>query len=185
MIDGEQVVHEIVLPVPPSDAFDMFVDPERLIRWIGISADIEPRPGGRFRFEVMPGQYCEGRYEVVEPPRHLEFTWGWSDPGMGVPPGSSTVAVSFTPEGPDGLSTRLRLVHRDLPDDDRGPRLHDDGWARFLARLTAVLTGAEAPEYPSEPYTCIARSTMSPRASETNTLTNATSGLKSRSFSIL
>jgi uncharacterized protein YndB with AHSA1/START domain len=150
VIDDEEVVHEIVLPAPPSDVFDMFVDPENLTRWIGIFADIEPRPGGRFRFEVLPGQYCEGRYEIVEEPRRLVFTWGWSDPGMGVPPGSSTVEVTFAPAGADGLSTRLRLVHRDLPDDDRGLRLHDHGWARFLTRLAAVLAGAETPEYPTE-----------------------------------
>jgi hypothetical protein len=56
----------------------------------------------------------------------------------------------LSPEGADGLSTRLRLVHRDLPGDDRGQRLHDDGWARFLTRLAAVVAGDEAPEYPNE-----------------------------------
>jgi uncharacterized protein YndB with AHSA1/START domain len=150
MIDDDEVVHETVLPAPPSDVFEMFVDPKNLARWIGISAHIEPRPGGRFRFEVMPGQYCEGRFEIVEHPGHLVFTWGWSDPAMGVPSGSSRVEVTFAPEGADGQSTRLRLVHRALPDDERGRRLHDDGWARFLTRLGAVLSGDEAPEYPTE-----------------------------------
>jgi uncharacterized protein YndB with AHSA1/START domain len=150
VIDRDEVVHDIVLPAPPSDVFDMFVDPGKLIRWIGISADIEPRPGGRFRFEVMPGQYCEGRYEVVDPPRHLVFTWGWSDPSMELPPGSTTVEVTFAPAGATGEGTRLRLVHRYLPDSDRGRRLHDDGWARFLTRLAAVVAGDEAPGYPTE-----------------------------------
>jgi uncharacterized protein YndB with AHSA1/START domain len=150
VIDDDEVVHDVVLPAPPNDVFDMFVDPESLTRWIGISADIEPRPGGRFRFEVLPGQYCLGRYEIVEEPRRLVFTWGWSDPSMGVPPGSSTVEVTLAPAGADGLSTRLRLVHRYLPGHDRGRRLHDDGWGRFLTRLAAVLAGDEAPEYPTE-----------------------------------
>ena len=78
MIEGNEVIHELRLPVPPDEAFEMFVDPVRLIRWIGISAELEPRPGGRFRFEVMPGQFCEGRYESVDRPRRLVFTWGWT-----------------------------------------------------------------------------------------------------------
>jgi uncharacterized protein YndB with AHSA1/START domain len=84
MIAGEEVIHELLLPVAPAEAFEMFVDPARLVRWIGISAELEPRPGGRFRFEVMPGQFCEGRYEVVDRPHRLVLTWGWTAESMGV-----------------------------------------------------------------------------------------------------
>ena len=58
MIDGDAVIHEISLPVPVEQVFEMFTDPRQLVRWIGISADLEPQPGGRFRFEVVPGQFC-------------------------------------------------------------------------------------------------------------------------------
>ena len=149
MIVGDSVVHEVVLPAPPSEVFDMFVDAEKLVRWIGISADLEARRDGRFRFELMPGQYCEGRYVIVDRPHRVVFTWGWSNPGMGVPPGSSTVEVTFEPKG-SGRSTRLRLVHRGLPDGDRGRLLHNDGWTRFLARLQSVVAGEAPPEYPTE-----------------------------------
>ena len=53
MIEGEAVVHEVVLPAPPSEVFDMFVDADKLVRWIGISAELEARAGGRFSFELM------------------------------------------------------------------------------------------------------------------------------------
>jgi uncharacterized protein YndB with AHSA1/START domain len=149
VITGDSVVHEVVLPAPPSEVFDMFVDAEKLVRWIGISADLEARRDGRFRLELMPGQYCEGRYVVVDRPRRVVFTWGSSDPDMGVPPGSSTVEVTFEPEG-SGRSTRLRLVHRGLPDSERGQVLHDDGWTRFVARLQAVVAGETPPDYPME-----------------------------------
>jgi uncharacterized protein YndB with AHSA1/START domain len=149
LIDGDAVVHELVLPAPPTDVFEMFVDAEKLISWIGISADIEPVAGGRFRFEVMAGQYCEGHYVTLERPHRLVFTWGWSDPSMDVPSGSSTVEVTLEPEG-SGETTRLRLVHRDLPDTEQGRRLHDDGWTRFLGRLRAVIADEPPPDYPSE-----------------------------------
>ncbi|MGH3227259.1 MAG: SRPBCC family protein [Streptosporangiaceae bacterium] len=148
MIEGDAVIYELVLPVPAERAFDMFTDPDRLVRWIGISADLQARPGGRFRFEVMPGQFCEGHYVIVERPSRLVFTWGWTDPGFGLPPGSSRVEVTFTPEPDDAGRTRLRLVHDSLP-GDLG-QLHDDGWSRFLTRLTSVVTGQEPGAYPDE-----------------------------------
>jgi uncharacterized protein YndB with AHSA1/START domain len=146
MIEGDAVIHELVLPVAPEAAFEMFVDPTRVIRWLGISAELEPRPGGRFRFEVMPGQFCEGSYVVVESPRRIVFTWGWTDASMGVPPGSSRVEVTLSPAG-EG-ATRLRLVHTGLGAGARP--LHDDGWTRFLERLIAIADDREPPAYPTE-----------------------------------
>ena len=148
MIDGDAVIHEITLPVPVEQAFGMFTDPRQLIRWIGISADLEPRPGGRFRFEVVPGQFCEGQYVVVDPPGRLVFTWGWTDPGFGLPPGTSRVEVTLTRSGDDGRGTWLRLVHTGLA-GGLG-LLHEDGWSQFLARLAAVTSGGEPGAYPAQ-----------------------------------
>jgi uncharacterized protein YndB with AHSA1/START domain len=146
VIQGESVIHEIVLEATVEEVFAMFVDPHRLVRWLGVTADLEPRPGGRFRFEVMPGQFCEGRYVVIEPPSRLVFTWGWTDPAMELLPGSSSVEVTLLPtdEG-----TRLRLVHSGLATSD-GQLLHDDGWSRFLQRLSETLRGDQTSAYPSE-----------------------------------
>lgn len=146
MIDGDVVVHEIDLAEPPEVVFAMFVDPLRLVRWIGLNAEVEPRPGGIFRFEVVPGQFCEGHYLVVEPPQRLVFTWGWTDPAMALPPDCSSVEVTLYPEG---AGTRLRLVHTGLPAGG-GRLLHDDGWTRFLERLLASVEDRDAPSYPSE-----------------------------------
>jgi len=148
VIDGDAVVHELVLPVPAELAFDMFVDPEKLVRWIGISADLQPKPGGRFRFEIVPGQFCEGRYIVVDRPSRLVFTWGWTDPGFGLPPGSSRVEVTLVSCGGDLGKTRIRLVHSGLA-GDLG-LLHEDGWTRFFARLQAVVAGTDPGGYPAE-----------------------------------
>jgi len=146
VIDGDAVIHEIALPVPVEQVFEMFTDPRRLVRWIGISADLEPQPGGRFRFEIVPGQFCEGQYVIVDPPGRLVFTWGWTDPGFGLPPGTSRVEVTLTRSGDDGRRTRLRLVHTGLA-GDLG-LLHEDGWSRFLARLAAVAADEQPASYP-------------------------------------
>jgi uncharacterized protein YndB with AHSA1/START domain len=148
VIDGDAVIYDLVLPAPAEQVFEMFVDPDQMIRWLGISADLEARPGGRFRFEIVPGQFCEGEYVIVERPRRLVFTWGWTDPGMSLPPGSSRVEVTLTrcDEGPG--HTRLRLVHSGLGGDPG--LLHEDGWSRFFARLEAVLAGTASPAYPDD-----------------------------------
>ena len=145
MIDqGGRVVHELVLPHPRAAVFAFFVDADRLVRWLGIGAQLEPAPGGRFRFEVTPGQFCEGAYVEVDPPRRVVFSWGWTDPWWGLPPGASLVEVDLTER--DG-GTYLRLLHHRLPGELRA--LHDEGWTRFLARLAAVAAGADPGPYPS------------------------------------
>ena len=147
MIEGDDVMHALLLPVAPEEAFEMFVDPARLVRWIGLSADLDPRPGGRFRFEVTPGRYCEGEYVAVERPHRLVLTWGWTDARMGVPPGSSRVEITLTPT--DHAATLLRLVHTGLGTGD-ARMLHDDGWIRFLDRLRATAGESAPAPYPTE-----------------------------------
>ncbi len=144
MIRGGRVVHELELPATPEAVFEMFVDPSNLIRWIGISAQLEPRRGGLFRFEIQPGQFCEGRYLQIDPPRRVVFTWGWTDPWFNLPPGFSRVAVDL--EARAG-GTRLRLVHSRLPGEIRV--LHDEGWTAFLRRLDDVLRGRPLSAYPA------------------------------------
>ena len=96
----------------------------------------------------MPGQFCEGEYLVVQRPSRLVFSWGWTDPAFGLPPGSSRVEVTLSPDPEDAGQTRLRLVHDRLP-GNLG-LLHDDGWSRFLARLGGVLGGHGPGAYPEE-----------------------------------
>jgi uncharacterized protein YndB with AHSA1/START domain len=143
--ENGRVVHEVDLALPPEEVFEFFTDPERLVRWIGLSASLSPVPGGAFRFEVQPGQYCEGTYREVVRPTFVSFTWGWTDPAWRLPPGSSLVSVELT-ELPGG--TRVRLVHDRLPGDLQG--IHDEGWHTFLDRLFAAASGRDIPVYPPE-----------------------------------
>lgn len=85
----------------------------------------------RERSDVVLGEYLE-----VEPPRRVVFTWGWDREDTSIPPGTTTVEITLTSS--DG-GTRLRLVHRGLPDDVR--KEHDEGWAHYLARLAIAGAG--------------------------------------------
>jgi uncharacterized protein YndB with AHSA1/START domain len=111
----DAVTCQVVVPAPPEEVFRWFVQPELLVRWIGSSAQLEPRPGGAFRFQITKGQWCSGRYLEVVPGRRVVVTWGWESGAIPVPPGSSTVAVDLL-EHPEG--TLVRLVHSDLAPRD-------------------------------------------------------------------
>jgi uncharacterized protein YndB with AHSA1/START domain len=128
----------------PETLFSYFTDSARYTEWMGVEAELEARPGGVYRVRVPQGTYAVGEFVEVDPPRRVVFTWGWEgDPE--VPPGSSTVTVTFTP---DGEATIVRLVHDGLP----GPAafdLHARGWERYLDRLAVAgaggAPGADAP----------------------------------------
>jgi uncharacterized protein YndB with AHSA1/START domain len=142
--DADAVVQVHHIDAPIEVVFDFFVRPELLVRWIGIASDLDARPGGRFRFELLPGEFCSGEYVEVLPPRRVVFTWGWESGAIPVPPGSSTVEIDLEPAG-DG--TRLRLTHHGLTPEHR--EMHDDGWSRFLPRLAAAAVGVPLPPDPS------------------------------------
>lgn len=144
MIDSDgAVVHEVEIALPPEDVFEFFTDAERLVRWIGQSASLSAVSGGEFRFEVQPGQFCEGAYVEVVPPTFVSFTWGWTDPAWNLPPGSSLVSVELAPVA---AGTRVRLTHTRLPGDLRP--IHDEGWSTFLVRLIDAGAGRQAAVYP-------------------------------------
>jgi uncharacterized protein YndB with AHSA1/START domain len=142
MIDDEgRVVHEVVIRASQREAYAFFTDPVRLTEWIGIAADLEPVAGGVFRFEIEPGEHCEGRYIEASPYDRVAFTWGWTSPAWNLPPGTSRVDVELS-EAADGSepATLVRLVHSQLPGELRA--LHEEGWTTFLAQLRAVCAGA-------------------------------------------
>src|SRR5713226_593266 len=101
----------LTIAASPETVWEFFVDPEKLVRWKGMTAELDSPPGGVYLCEVIPGHTARGEYVELDPPHRLVFTWGWENQ-EGVPPGSSTIEVELTPEG-DGTS--LRFIHRDLP----------------------------------------------------------------------
>jgi uncharacterized protein YndB with AHSA1/START domain len=144
---GDAVVVELDVKAPAADVFEMFTDPAKLVLWIGIRALVEPRPGGQFRFELMPGEFCSGRYVEVDPPRRVVFTWGWESGALPVEPGSTTVAVELEQRG---AHTHLRLTHSGLTAQMR--EFHEHGWKRFLDRLAAAAEGRDPGPDPAAPY---------------------------------
>ena len=131
----------------PETVFRYFTDPELFLRWQGVDAELDPRPGGTFRVTVTGRSrvVASGAYVEVDPPRRVVFTWGWEqidglpDGMRGLEPGSSTVEVDLAPEG-DG--TLLRLRHSGLPAAAM-QAVHSEGWGLTLARLAVAAAGGD------------------------------------------
>lgn len=128
---------EVRIEARPETVFEFFIDPEKMRRWKGSTAELDPRPGGTYRVGGIAGATVVGEFVELDPPNRLVFTWGWEGDEE-VPPGSSTVEVTLTR---DGEATVLRLVHRDLP-AGQGAR-HMEGWEHFVPRLAIAAKGGD------------------------------------------
>jgi uncharacterized protein YndB with AHSA1/START domain len=157
------VEHEIRVAAPPETVFSYFTDPARMVQWMGTEASLDPRPGGicriafrsprslsdvldsgfgpehRARVAADPSapRVMMGEFVEVEPHRRISFTWGWERGLYEMPPQSTAIDVSLTP---DGDATILRLTHRRLPSAP-AVALHSAGWEHYLPRLAAVAAG--------------------------------------------
>ena len=152
--------HEVRIAASPETVFGYFTDPSRFVLWMGAEATLDPRPGGICRIAFAPSAdqleavrasvgdalkpkgrptgVMSGRFVEVDPPHRVSFTWGWEDAPFTVPPQSTEVEVSLTPEGDE---TVVRLTHRRLP----APAIafHRAGWEHFLPRLRVAAGGGD------------------------------------------
>lgn len=135
---SREVVREVRIDAKPETVFAFFTDPKMHLRWMGVEATLDPRPGGAYRVNCTGTDIASGEYVEVTPHSRIVLRWGWEGEGHPLPPGSSTVEFTFTPDG-DG--TLLRLVHRDLPDEL--VESHGEGWDHFFERLVIVAPGGD------------------------------------------
>jgi len=128
----------IAIDASPETVWEFFVDPQKLMRWMGIDAELDPRAGGIYHCNVIPGHTAVGEFVEVDAPHRVVFTWGWEG-NANVPPGSSTIEAQLTPEG---NGTSLRFVHRDLPSAE-SVASHSQGWDHYLDRLEIAAAGGD------------------------------------------
>ena len=133
------VERDVRIEAPPESVFPFLVDPDQMIRWMGVEATLDPRPGGVYHVNVTGSDVARGEYVEVVPNVRVVFTWGWEDEANPVRPGSTTVEITLEP---DGSATIVRLRHFGLPGgrDNR----HAQGWEHYLGRLAAVASGGGA-----------------------------------------
>src|SRR5580704_4493445 len=128
----------VLVPLNADDTFALITEPDRLRRWQVITARVDLRAGGDYRWTIIPGHSASGTITEVEPGRRVVFTWGWEG-SSDLPPGASTVTITLEPA--DG-GTLVRLVHEGLTDEQAEG--HGTGWEHYLARLVVAARDGDA-----------------------------------------
>ncbi len=137
-VDTTAISFERVIDASPDEAFSLFTQPERLRRWQVVSAAVDLRVGGDFRYTMTPGHIAGGTFTEIAPGKRIVYTWGWEDLAD-LPLGSSTVVVEFEPVGD---KTRVRLTHQGLTAEQQDS--HSEGWTHFMDRLESAASDGDA-----------------------------------------
>ncbi len=130
-----------LLSCTPDEAFALITEPERLRRWQTVSALVDLRSGGSYRWSVTPGHVAAGTYREIDPGHRIVFGWGWEG-NPDLPPDASTVTITVEPaEG----GSRITLEHAGLTADQAAA--HAEGWDHYFDRLeTAAVKGDAGPD---------------------------------------
>ena len=133
-------------PVAPEKVWRAWTDPQALKRWFGPAgeqepvsvADVDLRPGGRFRlvFGGPEGNEHEaaGVYREVQPHRKLAFTWCWP---RTTPDRISQITILLRPEGG---GTDMEFRHEQFYDQAARDG-HQRGWSETFIKLDEFLKG--------------------------------------------
>jgi len=132
------VDRRVFIDAAPGDVYELLTDARLLIEWLAPVADADPQKGGTITWTHLNGDTVAGTFVELIPGRRIVFTYGWDRDDVGIPPGSTTVAIDLRPR--DG-GTDLHLVHRGLTSEMA--EAHNGGWTNYLARLTAVAEGRD------------------------------------------
>ncbi len=88
----------------------------------GSAAELDPRPGGELRVDVIPGSIASGEFVEVDPPRRLVYTWGWEEGGGGPSSFRRARAPSRSSSSRRRRDARCGSSHRDLPNEESAER---------------------------------------------------------------
>ena len=132
------VRREVQIAAPPSTVFAFLTDPEKILRWMGTEATVEPHPGGLYLVNVTAKDVARGRFTEVIPVHRLAYSFGW-DNRENMPPGSGLIEIDLIEQAG---GTLLRMTHSGLP-DAAACESHAKGWAHFLGRLGEAAAGRD------------------------------------------
>jgi uncharacterized protein YndB with AHSA1/START domain len=136
MQDALVVRSETHIAAPPAAVFALLTDPDKILRWMGTQAEVEPKTDGLYLLNVTGKRVARGTFREVVPVHRLAYSFGWEHDDE-VPPGSSLVEIDLI-ERPDG--TLLRLTHTGFPNVEQCEG-HSKGWNHYIGRLAEVAAG--------------------------------------------
>ena len=57
------------VPAPPAAVFALLTDPEKILRWMGTEAQVEPQPGGLYLVNVAGARFARSAGAGQDPRR--------------------------------------------------------------------------------------------------------------------
>lgn len=146
MAEALMVRREVQIAAPPATVFAFLTNRDKILRWMGTEANIEPHPGGIYLLNVTGKDIARGEFTEVIPVHRLAYSFGWEGNDT-VPPGSSLIEIDLLDrEG----GTLLRMTHSGLP-DARECANHEKGWIHYLGRLEVAAAGGDpGPDRPRD-----------------------------------
>jgi uncharacterized protein YndB with AHSA1/START domain len=132
------VRREVQIAAPPATVFAFLTDPEKILRWMGTEATVEPQPGGLYLVNVSGKDIARGRFIEVIPVHRLAYSFGW-DGREDMPPESGLIEIDLLEQAG---GTLLRMTHSGLPDREACVS-HEQGWIHYLERLAVAAAGGD------------------------------------------
>jgi uncharacterized protein (TIGR03086 family) len=128
----------VLVPLTADETFALITEPDRLRRWQVITARVDLRPGGSYRWTITPGRSASGTFTEVDAGKRVVFSWGWEG-SADLPPGAATVTITLEPAV---AGTVVHLVHDGLTAQQAAS--HAEGWNHYLGRLVDAGTKGDA-----------------------------------------
>lgn len=143
-----ELVHEFewTLKASPAEVFKALTDPDALRAWFAEHIEIDPVPGGAYRFwgnrsyGTPTAQSATQSLTAFEPPTRLAYSWR-------VEGQDSEVSLSLIPDADEknvgGTRLKGRHVFGQAPAIGRAVELIDDLWRIHSGNLQAFLAGGD------------------------------------------
>lgn len=136
-----------MIKAPIADVFKAWTDPKLFARfmgsdeWIAGTTEMDPRVGGKYRFEVHdpkggPPHVTSGEYLEIVPNRRIVKTWIYSGPMKQFEGAVTRLTVELRVVRPD--CTELTLKHEDQPNAAYSESTRE-GWTGCLDQLEKML----------------------------------------------
>ena len=65
--DNGVIKKEIFIECRPETLFSFFIDPDKMVRWMGRHILLEPKIGGKYRIDVNGSDIAMGEYLEIKP----------------------------------------------------------------------------------------------------------------------
>ena len=77
MAEAFTVRREVEIAATPAAVFAFLTDPDKIMRWIGTEATVQPHLDGLYLVNVAGKNMAEGRFTEVVPVHRLSYSFGW------------------------------------------------------------------------------------------------------------